>query len=342
MERLNQRSSRRPTPVWHNLLLMIGLASGAAALVCVSVYYVLGQTPRPAVGRSTLRLEDIPFNGARAYEHLKALAAIGPRPSGSPGMEKQQRLLEEHFAKVGGQVEFQRFQGRHPQTGAAVPMANVIVRWHPERKQRLLLCAHYDTRPYPDLDPINPRGPFVGANDGASGVAVLMELAAGLPPLSAYGLDMVMFDAEEFVITERDKYFVGSEHFARQYAGQPRDWRYRWAILLDMVGDANLEIPQEQNSLRQARPLVDQVWSIARRLGVREFVARRGEYILDDHIPLHQIGGIPAIVIIDFDYPPWHTVGDTPDKCSPLSLAKVGWVVREWLKATDAAAPRSR
>ena len=284
---------------------------------------------------SRLKLDDIPFNGARAYESLKQLCAIGPRPSGSAGMEKQQKLLAEHFQKLGGQVDFQRFRVRHPRDGSAVPMANIIVRWHPESTSRILLCAHYDTRPYPSLDRVNPLGTFIGANDGASGAAILMELARDIPTLkSKYGIDFLLLDGEEFVFSEQDRYFVGSEYFAREYVKNRPKHRYRWGVLLDMVGDADLQIYQERNSTwwRDTRPLVEDIWATAARLGVREFIPKRMHEVNDDHVMLHDLGRIPCIDVIDFDYPPWHTQGDTPDKCSPLSLAKVGWVIEEWLK----------
>lgn len=284
---------------------------------------------------SNFKLEEIPFNGARAYDYLKQLCDIGPRPSGSEGMRRQQQLLEEHFTKLGGKVVYQRFRGPHPQTKQPVEMANMIVHWHPESRERVLLCAHYDTLPYPMLDPRNPRGRFVGANDNASGVAVLMELAHDIPKLKTkYGIDLLMIDAEEFIFTERDRYFLGSEYFARDYAESPPPYRYRWGVLLDMIGDKDLTLYQERNSLRwkDTRPLVEHIWSIAQRLQVREFIARPKYEIRDDHVMLHELGKISCIDIIDFDYPPWHTEADVPENCSPLSLAKVGWVVRTWLE----------
>jgi glutaminyl-peptide cyclotransferase len=287
---------------------------------------------------SRLRLEDIPFNGARAYEYLQQVAAIGPRRSGSPGMSKQQTLLESHFQKLGGQVEYQRFHVRHPVDGSMVPLANLIVRWHPQSTQRILLCTHYDTLPFPMRDPVNRRGTFIGANDGASGVAVLMELAHEVPKLqSKYGIDFVFFDGEEFIFAEDGRFFLGSEYFARAYAKQQPPYRYRWGVLLDMIGDADLQIYQERYSMywRDTRPLVEDIWATAQRLGVREFIPRKGYYVRDDHLMLHQYGGVPCCNVIDFDYPPWHTQGDTADKCSALSLAKVGWVIREWLKAVQ-------
>src|SRR5690606_24535158 len=103
-------------------------------------------------------------NGERAYEYLKEICDLGPRPSASPGMAAQQKLLIDHFQKLGGKVKLQQFRIRHPLNGSEVRMANLMVSWHPERKNRILLCAHYDTRPFPDRDPVNPRGKFVGAN----------------------------------------------------------------------------------------------------------------------------------------------------------------------------------
>ena len=288
-----------------------------------------------------LTLVDIPFDGANAYKYLKQLCDIGPRPSGSTGMAAQQKMLAEHFQKHGGRVEFQRFRARDPRDGRWVPMANVIVRWHPDSTDRILLCAHYDTLPFPMLDPRDPQGRFVGANDNASGVALLMELARGMAGLKCrYGVDFVLLDGEEYIFRQGDRMFLGSEYFAREYLQeQSRErpkYRYRWGVLLDMIGDADLRILQERNCLwwRDTRPLVADIWGTAARLGVSEFVARpmREVDFLDDHIMLHNLGRIPCIDVIDFDYPPWHTRGDTPDKCSPLSLAKVGWVMSEWLK----------
>lgn len=289
-----------------------------------------------AAAGSELKLADIPFDGARAYEYLKQLCAIGPRPSGSPGMEKQQKLLAAHFEKFGGQVEFQRFRVRHPQDGSWVSMANIIVHWHPKSAKRILLCAHYDTLPYPMKDRENPRGTFVGANDNASGVAVLMELAREMPALEThYGIDFVLFDGEEFRFVPRDRFFLGSEYFAREYVRSKPSHKYRWGVLLDMVGDADLQIYQERNSLwwRDTRPLVEDIWATAARLGVRDFIAKPKYEMDDDHVMLHNVGRIPCIDVIDFDYPSWHTQADVPEQCSPLSLAKVGWVMREWLKA---------
>ncbi len=289
-----------------------------------------------------LKQADIPFNGERAFQVLKEICDLGPRVAGSEGMRRQQALLKAHFEKLGGRVTLQEFQARTPLDGSKVSLANLIVQWHPDRKERILLCAHYDTRPFPDQDPLQPRGAFVGANDGASGVALLCELANSMRDLkSNYGVDFVLFDGEELVYDgQRDPYFLGSEHFAHEYVANPPGYRYRCGVLFDMIADAQLQIYQEINSLRtqEQKQVVNDIWGIARSLGVREFIARNGHEVRDDHLALNEIARIPSIDIIDFDYPAprqgnyWHTTQDLPDKCSPLSLAKVGWVIKTWLE----------
>jgi hypothetical protein len=319
-------------------ILLAATVAGSCALVG---YLLLFHDGRPsgvaAQATSRLTLADIPFNGQRAYDYLQELCAIGPRVSGSQGMHAQQKLLSDYFQKLGAKVHFQKYRVRHPASGAAVAMANLIVEWHPERRERILLCTHYDTRPFPDQDPLNPRGKFLGANDGASGTALLMELGRSMPGLKGeLGVDFVFFDGEEFIFAEgRDPYFVGSEYFATAYANQrARPYRYRWAVLLDMIGDADLQIYPDRHSLswEDSRPLVEAIWGTAQRLGVDDFVFDRRYDVLDDHIKLHDIGKIPSCDLIDFKYRDWHTTGDLPERCSALSLAKVGWVLETWLK----------
>lgn len=285
-----------------------------------------------------------PLSAPRAFKYLEQICELGPRISGSEGMSKQQALVKEHFEKLGGKVSFQRFEAANPLGGAKVPMANLICEWHPDHKERILLAAHYDTRPRPDQDPDpvqRKNGVFLGANDGASGVAVLMELAHLMPKLDGdVGVDFVLLDGEELVYTEGDKYFVGSEHFAREYVAKPPKHKYRWGVLLDMVGDQNLSVYQEQHSVswRDTRPLVKEIWATAGKLGVDGFIPRVGYKMLDDHVPLRNIGKIPTCDVIDFDYPYWHTIEDVPRRCSGASLAKVGWVIYEWLRGQRAEA----
>ncbi|RLS34217.1 MAG: peptidase M28 [Planctomycetota bacterium] len=279
------------------------------------------------------------FSGERAMAHLEQIANLGPRPSGSDAMRRQREILVAHFRAAGGTVTGQTFQIRDRQTGKAVAMENLVVEWHPQRTERVLLGAHYDTRPFPDRDPVDPRGTFVGANDGASGVAVLMELAAAVAGIAGpVGVDFVLFDAEEYVFTPRDPYCLGSGFFARQYAAGQKSgalaYRYRSGLVLDMVGDADLQIHQEIHSVTwpDTRPIVEELWGVAARLGVRQFVARPKFEVDDDHVPLRMIGRIPTADIIDFDYPAWHTTRDTATACSGESLEAVGSVVLQWLR----------
>ena len=279
------------------------------------------------------------FDGERAYKYLVEQCQIGPRISGTEGNRKLRRRLVEHFEGCGAQVRLQKFQVRHPQTGERVEMENVVAGWFPDRKRRVLLGAHFDTRPHPDreTDPRKKNAPFLGANDGASGVAVLMELANLMPELrTTVGVDFVCFDGEELVYGEDlGEYFLGSTHFAEQYRQGRGDVRYAAAIVIDMIGDKSLQIYPDQVSQHEAPQLVREVWDIAKRLGATGFKSGRGHDIRDDHLPLLD-AGIPAIDLIDFDYGPnhsyWHTSEDTPDKCSAASLAQVGGVLAEWLR----------
>jgi hypothetical protein len=282
------------------------------------------------------------FSGAGAFKHLEAIAALGPRPSGSPGMTRQRDLVIAHFQAAGGRVARQPFQIRDRRTGQPVAMENLIVEWHPDRAERVLVGAHYDTRPFPDRDPADPRGVFLGVNDGGSGVAALMELAAAVKALDGpVGVDFVLFDAEEYVVAPRDPYCLGSNFFARQYAAARQagtlPYHYRSGVILDMVADRDLEIFQEQQSASwpDTQPVVDALWGAAARLGVRQFVPRPKYTIEDDHVPLRMIGRIPTCDVIDFDYPQWHTTHDTLEHCSAESLEAVGRVVLEWLRSLE-------
>lgn len=288
-------------------------------------------------GKSQSAAEN-PFDGTVALKRLEAICALGPRVTGSEAMRLQREMLTAHFQKLGAVVRRQEAPPmRHPQTGAPTEVVNLIASWHPDRKERILLCCHYDTRPYPDRDPVDPQGLFLGANDGASGAAVLMTLGESMDRYPGpFGVDFVFFDAEELVYSERDEYFVGSTYFAEQYAARAADApRYRAGVLLDMVGASDLRLLKDNLSQRwnDTRPLVDEIWGVARRLGVREFVSRTSrQAVRDDHLPLHEIGEIPVCdVIQSFPWRYWHTRGDVPAACSADSLAKVGWVLKTWL-----------
>ncbi|MBP1654993.1 MAG: Peptidase family [Bacteroidetes bacterium] len=272
-----------------------------------------------------------PFQGREAFRFLTAQTDFGPRNPGSTGHDRCLEYLEQTLLPLADAVRLQPFT-HAGYDGNTLQLTNIIASFRPESTARILLCAHWDTRPRADRDPDPKRRdePITGANDGASGVAVLLQIATLLksnPP--AVGVDIVLFDGEDYG-TEGDtgNYLLGSRHFART---TPRTPAPRFGILLDMVGDADLELPRERFSVRYAPDVVNLVWETARALGVTEFVDYLGPEIIDDHLPLNE-AGIRTVNIIDFQYPDathryWHTHGDTPDKCSPESLEAVGTVV---------------
>jgi Zn-dependent M28 family amino/carboxypeptidase len=193
--------------------------------------------------------------------------------------------------------------------------------------------AHYDTRPRSDreTDPARAALPLIGANDGASGTAVLLHLAellAAAPPPA--GVDLLFFDVEDYG-REGDlaHYCLGSARLARtwdEFGGPLAGGRPRGLVLLDMVGKRDLAIPMEGYSLRMAEPWTRALFARAAELGLDAFVSEPGPAVYDDHVPFLQ-AGIPAVDLIDFDFPEWHTQRDVPAACSPASLEAVGRLV---------------
>lgn len=289
------------------------------------------------VGSNSLRSEtksaDVPFDGEQAFGYLVKICRLGSRTSGSSGMADQLKLVSEHFQKLGAEVKFQSFDAPHPLTGVPVRMHNILVSWHPTARERVLLACHYDTRPYPDNDRDNPRGLFVGANDGASGVALFMELGNHMAKLKpTLGVDFVLFDGEELVFNRTGKYFLGSEHFAKQYRDHPPAHTYRYGVVIDMIADKNLRIAQEKNSVKLAPEPTASLWAAAKTLGIREFVPKVEYEVQDDHLPLNDVAKIPTCDVIDFDYPYWHTAQDVPQNCDGKSLTKVARVLAYWMQ----------
>jgi Zn-dependent M28 family amino/carboxypeptidase len=187
----------------------------------------------------------------------------------------------------------------------------------------IIIGAHYDSRILADQDPGQGRtGPVPGANDGASGVAILLELARTLPA-DGIPVELVFFDAEDSGGLDGRDWIMGSRAFVANLKSYPKA-----AIIVDMIGDVNLNIYIESNS---NQTLVNQIWKQAANLGYSdEFIATPKYSMEDDHTPFLE-AGIPAVDIIDFDYPYWHTAADTLDKVSPNSLQIVGRVLENWL-----------
>lgn len=287
------------------------------------------------------------FDGEAAFAMLKSVVALGPRITGSEAMKRQQEMLQKHFESLGAKVWFHEFPINHPVSGKKVIVKNMIVTWHPDRHDRIMLCTHFDTRPQADKDPKNPKAKFHGANDGASGVGLFAELGRHMPAIAGdFGVDFVFFDAEEFVFdARRDPLFVGSTGYANAYAAtKDRKFTYEFAVLIDMIGDKHLDLYWETNSFRSSEVLCREIWSVAEDLGVVEFRPEIRHEIRDDHLPLIEFAKIPTIDIIDFDYPTlapvvgrgggeyWHTQKDVPENCSAESLGKVGSVLLEWIR----------
>jgi hypothetical protein len=281
------------------------------------------------------------FDGERALKYLKQLCDIGPRISGSEGMKKQQEIVEKHFKDLGATVARQEFKARQRSRKEATDMVNLVISWHPEKTRRVLICSHYDTRPIADQEANrnNWNKPFVSANDGTSGVAFLMELGNHMKDLKCeYGVDFILFDGEEYVFEttrggDGDKYFFGSEHFAKDYleSKDKRKFRYEAGLLLDLFAARDARLRVEQYSYAAAPKLVEQLWSVARQAGVKSFVFEAGYEVQDDHLALLKVG-IPTIDLIDFDYPHWHKLSDTLDKVSGSQMADVSKVITLWLQ----------
>ena len=204
-------------------------------------------------------------------------------------------------------------------------MYNIIASFYPEKTERVLLCAHWDSRPIADSDPDSSQRnePVPGANDGASGAALLLEIAQCIvmwkPPV---GIDIALFDGEDGGTSGiNESWCLGSRHFAQV---MPETYRPRYAVVVDMIGDKDLTLSYDITSMKSAPWL----WSKIRSKG-ESSALHFSPYITeiyDDHVPLIE-RGIPTVDIIDFEYPYWHTVSDTPDKCSPESLEKVGTLI---------------
>jgi acetylornithine deacetylase/succinyl-diaminopimelate desuccinylase-like protein len=266
-----------------------------------------------------------PFSGARAMELLVELCDLGPRVPGTEAHAQARAYVRDHLAENGATVEIMEFEAQLPRFEHPVRLSNIIGRFAPDRSDRVLIGAHWDSRPWADQDPDSTRHrePVLGANDSASGCAVLLALAETLASEpAAYGVDLVFFDGEDAGVSgDLRSYCLGSQEYVRRMAAPPV-----FVIILDMVGDRDLTLHPERYGLQMAPQLQRYVWERARLLGIRQCVDAPVVDVFDDHVPFLE-AGVPAIDLIDFDYTYWHTVEDTPDKCSAASLQVVGELV---------------
>jgi glutaminyl-peptide cyclotransferase len=261
--------------------------------------------------------ESVSFDGQRAYADVQTQVGFGSRVPESEGHAQFQKWLQNELEAAGWQVEMQTSEA------LGHPIENLVARRGADPPQ-IVLGAHYDTRMFADNDPDAAQHTnFVpGANDGASGVAILLELARSLPA-ETVPVWLVFFDAEDNGRIEGWDWILGSREFVKNNPVRPRA-----AIIVDMIGDADLNIYKERNS---DPALTDEIWAVAQGLGYEsKFIPEYRHSMLDDHTPFLE-AGIPAVDIIDFDYPYWHTIQDTPDKVSAESLKIVGETLRVWI-----------
>jgi hypothetical protein len=261
------------------------------------------------------------------WNYLETLCAFGPRNPGSEGYRETLNLIRKVGEKYADQVLEQPFLVRTSSEGTQA-MTNLELRFQgTQGGAPILIGAHFDTRPFADEDPdpANRLKPILGANDGGSGTAILLGLAQYLSqhPV-ARPVHLVFFDGEDFGAKGSGLNLLGSTYYAQQLAKQERV--PYWVLVIDMVGDKDLQIFKETHSLKGSSSFLDKIYRVARDQGVGALKEETKYTIFDDHYPFHRMG-IPSTVLIDFDYPYWHTLQDTLDKCSIESMISIFSVV---------------
>ena len=276
------------------------------------------------------------FDGDNAYQYLIEQCSFGPRNPGSDGHSACQDFIIERLKIFSDEVLLQEFSFQEKGKNKSYTGTNIIARFNRSSSFQSLIGAHWDTRPWADQDDniANRSKPIIGANDGASGAAIMLELASIMsknpPPI---GINLVFFDAEDSGDPGlNETYCQGSMYFAKNMPIPLPDE----GIILDMVGDKQLSLPIERNSFKYHEDLVRRLWDRARELGLDTFKDYVAHAIYDDHVPLNEYAGISTIDIIDFEYPNsytnfWHTLNDVPENCSAESLEQVGILITDYI-----------
>ena len=326
---------------WLGLVLLTLVVSACAGVAVTPVNKAAVTLPIPTqVPSPTPTPTPLTFSGERALADAARQLAAGPRTVGSQAHQEIGDWIAVEAEKAGWQVEFQEttFQGQ--------PVRNIIAKWG-QGEPWIVLGAHYDSRlaADQDIDPLKQSQAVLGANDGASGVAVLLDLARTLPgqlgsPASgalagddlprAQQIWLVFFDSEDNGRLPGWDWILGSRAFVADLPNQADSRTPAAAVIIDMIGDKDLNIPFEQSSDQR---LNQEIWAAAAAAGYAgQFLSQPGLNILDDHTPFLE-AGIPAADLIDFDYPYRHTTADTLDKISAESLQAVGDTLTAWLKS---------
>ena len=302
-------------------------------------------------GPDTIALQPCPqFSADSAMQYIVQQCNYGPRVPGSQAWHDCGDWIAQQFTMLGCEVEEQTTNVT-AWDGTVLPCRNIIAHMNPDNMDRILLCAHWDCRPWADNDP-NPNNqhtPIVAANDAASGVAVMLELARTIQQEGTLrtGIDFVCFDVEDYGTpqwaendtTDTSKtWCLGSQYWAEQAAAN--GYKARFGILFDMVGGRGTSFSKEMVSMQYASPVVEMLWHIANQIGYEEqFPLRNGGYLIDDHVPVNQMARVPCIDIVSYSSnemestfgPTWHTVSDTPDNIDPKVLEAVGQSVLQLL-----------
>lgn len=319
-----------PLQSLHSRIIALSSHLKASALLVAFLAIGCGDAAQPplvpgAVARPA-------FSGRAALALADTQVAFGPRVPGTAGHAAQLQWMQEILTPLADEVIVTPFSHTHSTTGEVIEMNNVMARFNPQAERRLLLMAHWDTRPTSDAEdtPEKRAMPIPGANDGASGTAILLHAAQlfGVQP-PEIGVDLLFVDGEDYGPTPADM-LLGAKHFARTV---PRDDRPLYGVLVDLVGDSTPMFLIEAYSAQFAPEIAQRVWGLAAGMGMSVYFPNRiGRQLLDDHVPLNQVG-ISTIDIIDFDNGPgnayWHTQNDDIDKLSGATLALVGELLIE-------------
>ena len=350
--KIMKRYTKRHAGHRRNWFLCFCVGCGFAAAFILSSCG--GRAKSSSTGADTIAISPAPeFMTDSAMAYIQAQCNFGPRVPGSAAHEACGDWIMSKFHELGATVSQQRTELRG-YDGQLLPCRNITASVRPELSDRILITAHWDSRAWADNDAneANHHTPVMAANDGASGVAVMLEMARALTSLELVcGVDFICFDledqgipqwaegdtADDELADEGDYWCLGSRYWAE--TAFATGYTARYAINLDMVGGRGSRFEMEGFSLYYATPLVNMVWHLAEQLGYGEFFPlRKAGYVTDDHVPINQLAHIPAIDIIPHQNdglssfgPTWHTVNDTPDAIDPAVLKAVGQTLLQLL-----------
>lgn len=325
---------------YKNALAALALLTGSALISCGSSKENSNRTEET----ETQTLTQAPaFNADSAYAYIDAQVKFGPRVPNSPAHKTCGNYLASQLERFGAKV-YNQYADLMAYNGAILKARNIIGAYKPDTKRRVMLCAHWDSRPYADQDEERyHHTPIDGANDGASGVGVLLEIARQIQlQAPAVGIDIVFFDAEDYGMPDfykgpykPDTWCLGSQYWGR--IPHVSDYKARFGILLDMVGAKGAAFYYEGFSARTANNVMKKIWNTAERLGYGQyFIKQEGGEVTDDHVYVNRFRGIPCVNIIHYDIqgntgfnPTWHTTDDTIENIDKATLQAVGQTVME-------------